>query len=158
MDLLAKLDMEKGGVGVRLEQQRSLCRQLASTLVSLRQVKPAHQSQVTKVSAELNVSPCVSLPQFCLWEMCFLQGVRSNLDTLEKQRKSFLQSLGMQQEEQASAGSLEQNQKLIESLTSSVAKLKVLHAQKKSETEQVCSSIREKNSSLMVSRSVKSDL
>ena len=56
VDLLAKLDMERGGLQVKVEQQRQLCKQLAASLDSLRQVTPPHRSKLTSLSAQLSVS------------------------------------------------------------------------------------------------------
>lgn len=77
------------------------------------------------------------------------------LSTLEKQHKGLLQSLAVHQQQETTADNIEQNEKLIEALTSSVAKLSVVQAQKKAETERVQSTLRERRSSLMVSLSVK---
>ena len=56
VDTLARLDMEKGGLCVRVEQQRQLCKQLAATLDRLRQVIPPQRTNLTFISTQLNVS------------------------------------------------------------------------------------------------------
>lgn len=79
VDMLAKLDMEKGGLCVRLEQQRVLCKQLASTLDSLRQVTPPHRLRVTNLVAELTVSAALHACVYLLLALVSLVGTETNV-------------------------------------------------------------------------------
>ena len=56
VDTLARLDMDKGGLSVRMEQQRQLCKQLAATLDRLRQVIPPHRNSLSSMTTQLTVS------------------------------------------------------------------------------------------------------